>query len=181
MNLPSLLTGLLCLTLPLWLLAGLGDWLCHRRSQIQHTTGARESALHLLLYLLIALPIVLALFLAIDAMLLVFMAACVLAHMAVSLWDTSFAQPRRYISPLEQQIHSYLEMLPLFALALTVVLHWDTVLHPAWRWSIRLQPLPKAWTLGVLLALLAGQLMIFEELVRCLRAARRPTPDGSGR
>jgi hypothetical protein len=85
MNLPSLLTGLLCLTLPLWLLAGLGDWLCHRRSQIQHTTGARESALHLLLYLLIALPIVLALFLAIDAMLLVFMAACVLAHMAVSL------------------------------------------------------------------------------------------------
>jgi hypothetical protein len=72
-------------------------------------------------------------------------------------------------------------MLPLFALALTVVLHWDTVLHPAWRWSIRLQPLPKAWTLGVLLALLAGQLMIFEELVRCLRAARRPTPDGSGR
>jgi len=178
MNLPSLLTGLLCLTLPLWLLAGLGDWLCHRRSQIQHTTGSRESALHLLLYLLIALPIVLALFLAIDATLLVFMAACVLAHMAVSLWDTSVAQPRRYISPLEQQIHSYLEMLPLFALALTVVLHWDTLLHPEWHWSFRLQPLPKAWTLGVLLGLLAGLLMIVEELVRCLRAARGPTSDG---
>jgi hypothetical protein len=177
MTLQTLLISLLCLTLPLWLLAGFGDWLCHRRSQIQRTAGPRESALHLLLYLLIALPVVLALFFEIGTTLLLFTAACVLAHMAVSLWDTSFAQPRRHISPLEQQIHSYLEMLPLFALALAAVLHWNALVHPAWHWSIRLEPLPKSWTVGVLLALLAGQLLILEEVVRCLRAAR---PDVNG-
>ena len=172
MNLRALLVGLLFLTLPLWLLAGFGDWLCHRRSSIHRTSGPRESALHLLLYLLIAVPIVPALYLEIDAMLLAFMAVCVFAHMAVSLWDTSFAQPRRHISPLEQQVHSYLEMLPLFALALAIVLHWDAVSNPAWRWSLRKQPLPQVWTLGVLSALAAGLLMIVEELARCLHAAR---------
>jgi hypothetical protein len=173
MTLPSLLIGLLCLTLPLWLLAGFGDWLCHLRSQIQRTAGPWESALHLLLHLLIALPVALSLFLEIEAPLLLLMAVCVLAHMVVSLWDTSFAQPRRHISPLEQQIHSYLEMLPLFALALTAVLHWNAVVHPAWQWSKRLDPLPESWTLGVLVALLAGLLLIVEEWLRCVRAARR--------
>ena len=178
MTLQSLLTGLLCLTLPLWLFAGFGDWLCHRRSQIQRTAGPRESALHLLLHLLIALPVALALFLEIEAPLLMFMAVCVVAHMPVSLWATSFAQPLRHISPLERQIHSYLEMLPLFALALAAVLHWNALAHPAWHWSSRLEPLPKSWTLGVLLAWLAGLLMIVEECMRCLRAARRGSRPG---
>jgi hypothetical protein len=175
MTLHSLVTGLLYLTLPLWLVAGFGDWLCHRRSQIQRTAGPRESALHLCLYLLIAVPIVLALFLEIGTSLLLVMAVCVFAHMACSLLDTSFAQPRRHISPLEQQIHSFLEMLPFFALALAAMLHWNTVVDPAWHWSSRLKPLPKSWTLGVLLAMLAGLLLIMEELLRCLRAARRTT------
>ena len=98
---------LLAITLPLWLLAGFGDWLCHRRTSIQRTAGARESAFHLVLYLVIAVPIVLGLFLEVSTTLLVFMVLCVLAHSAVSFWDTSYAQPRRYISPVEQMIHSH--------------------------------------------------------------------------
>jgi hypothetical protein len=172
MTLPSLLVALLCLTLPLWLLAGLGDWLCHRRSRIERTAGPRESALHILLYLLIAVPVIFGLFLSINATLLAFMAACVAAHMAVSLWDTSYAQPRRYISPLEQHIHSYLDTLPLFALALASVMHWDALANPVWSLSPRPRPLP--WTWGVLLALVAGLAMIIEELTRCLRATRAP-------
>jgi hypothetical protein len=176
MSLRPLLLGLLCLMLGAWLLAGLGDWLCHRRTRIEATGGPGESALHLLLYLLIALPLVLALFLEIDATLLAVSAIAVVAHMAVSLWDTSFAQPRRHISPLEQQIHSYLEMLPLFALALAVVLHWNAVLDPDWSVSLRARPLPGAWTTGVLIGLSAGLALIVEELVRCLRATRaRPS------
>ena len=171
MTLRSLLIVLLCLTLPLWLLAGFGDWLCHRRALIERTSGPRESALHLLLYLLIAVPLALALFLEPNALLLALMAACVLAHMAVSLWDTSYAQPRRHISPLEQQIHSYLEMLPVFALALATVLHWEAVRDPAWAIPARAL-LPATWTWGVLLALCAGLLIIVEELVRGLRARR---------
>jgi len=172
MNQNSLLIGLMCLTLPVWLLAGFGDWLCHRRSLIQSTSGPRESALHIVLYLLIAVPVALALFMQVNALLLAFAAVCVVAHMAVSLWDTSFSQPRRHISPLEQQIHSYLEMLPLFALALACVLHWDAVLNPSWTWSSRQQPLPEPWTSSVLALLAAGLLPIVEELTRCLRAQR---------
>jgi hypothetical protein len=172
MSLRSLLVTLLCLTFPLWLLAGCGDWLCHRRSHIERSAGPRESALHLLLYLLIAVPVALGLCLSINSMLLAFMTACVFAHMGVSVWDTSYAQPRRHISPLEQHIHSYQDMLPLFALALAYVLHWDALAHPVWNWSLRPQPLP--WTFGVLLALCAGLLMIIEELTRCLRTARAP-------
>jgi hypothetical protein len=168
----ALLVALLCLTLPPWLLAGFGDWLCHRRTHIERTAGTGESVFHLLLYLLIALPLALALFLEVTALLQVFMAFCVIAHMGVSLWDTSFAQPRRHISPLEQQIHSYLEMLPLFALALVVVLHWDALMNPAWTLAPRRQPLPVAWTCGVLLALVPGFLLILEELLRCRRAPR---------
>jgi hypothetical protein len=161
---------LLALTLPLWLLAGLGDWWCHRRTLIQRTSGPRESVLHLVLYLVIAVPVALGLFLEINAPLLAFMAVCLCAHSAVSLWDSSYSQPRRYISPVEQMIHSHLEMLPVFALALVVVLHWDAVVHPEWALVTRAAPLPGAWTTGVLVLLLPGLVLILEELARGLRA-----------
>ena len=163
---------LLAIALPLWLLAGFGDWLCHRRTLIQHTAGPRESALHLLLYLVIAVPIVLGLFLEVSTSLLLFMTLCVLAHSAVSLWDTSYAQPRRHIAPIEQMIHSHLEMLPVFALALVIVMHWDMVAEPRWTVAPRAQPLPDAWRNIVLVLLVPGLLMILEELARGLREQR---------
>jgi hypothetical protein len=168
----ALLISVLFLLAP-WMLAGLGDWLCHRHSLIERTSGPSESALHLLLYLVIAVPIVLVLFLDVNAMLLLFMTACVLAHAAASSWDTGFAQSRRHISPLEQQLHSYQDMLPLLALALVLALNWNALLQPAWNWSLRLNPLPAAWTCGVLLSLAAGLLLVLEELWRCLRSNER--------
>jgi hypothetical protein len=168
----ALLISVLLLLVP-WMSAGLGDWLCHRHSLIERTSGPGESALHLLLYLLVSLPIVLVLFLEINAMLLLFMTACVLAHAAASWWDTGFAQPRRHISALEQQMHSYQDMLPLLALALALTLNWNALLQPAWSWSVRLTPLPPAWIWGVLLSLAAGLLLVLEELWRCLRSGER--------
>jgi len=161
---------LLALTLPLWLLAGFGDWWCHRRTLIHRTSGARESVLHLLLYLVIAVPIVLGLYLQISALLLVFMAVCVCAHSAIALWDSSYSQPRRYISPVEQMIHSHLEMLPVFAFGLVAVLHWEAVANADWTLAAREHPLPGAWTSGVLLLLVPGLVLILEELARGLRA-----------
>jgi hypothetical protein len=171
-SLRSLLIALLIVALAIWLLAGCGDWLSHRRTLIERTAGPRESALHVVLYLLIALPIGLGLFLDVSTALLVFMACCVLAHSAVSLWDTHYAQPRRHISALEQMIHSHLEMLPVFGLALVCVLHWQAVVDPHWAFALRTEPLPRAWIVGVLLALVPGMLMILEELVRGLRVQR---------
>ena len=39
---------LLYFIMPLWFLAGLADWLCHRATDIEHTTGTKETLLHLL-------------------------------------------------------------------------------------------------------------------------------------
>jgi hypothetical protein len=34
---------------PLWIAAGLGDWACHRASNIETTAGVEESAIHSLM------------------------------------------------------------------------------------------------------------------------------------
>ena len=41
---------LMYFVLPVWLLAGFADWLCHRASHIETTTGAKESLIHLLMF-----------------------------------------------------------------------------------------------------------------------------------
>ena len=40
---------LMYVILPLWLLVGIADWLCHRASHIETTSGAKESLIHLLM------------------------------------------------------------------------------------------------------------------------------------
>jgi hypothetical protein len=163
--------------LPGWLAAGGADWLCHRRTRIEQTSGPRESLLHVALFLQIAVPALLGLWLEITAGLLLIMAAGVLAHMLTSWWDTSFAQPRRHIAPIEQQVHSWLEMLPLFALVLIGLLHLEQLAAPDWSLRIRAEAAPQPWRSGVPLAFAAALALIGEELLRGLRASRsRPGP-----
>ncbi|HUQ12620.1 MAG TPA: hypothetical protein VM146_20100 [Steroidobacteraceae bacterium] len=154
--------------LPAWLLAGAADWLCHRRTEIERTSGATESVWHMVLHAEIAVPLLLGLWLEINAGLLLFMAACVLAHMLTSLSDSRYAQPLRYISPIEQMVHSWLEMLPLFALVLITLLHADAFTDPHWLPAWRAEPLPKAWRIAVPVGLGCGFAMIFEEYLRGL-------------
>jgi hypothetical protein len=152
--------------LPAWLLAGAADWLCHRRSDIERTSGRHESALHMLLHAEIAVPVLLTLWLEINAGLMVFMAACVLAHMLTSLHDTKYAQPRRFISPFEQQVHSWLEMMPLFALVIVAALHRDVLEDPRWLPAPRAEAVPGPWSWLLPLAFAAGAASIFEEYLR---------------
>ena len=158
--------------LPAWLAAGGADWLCHRRARIESTSGPRESALHIVLFLEIAIPALLALWLKINAALLALMALGVLAHMVTSWWDTTFAQPRRHIAPIEQQVHSWLEMLPLFALLLVGVLHAEQLDAPEWALRVREQAAPRAWAVALPAAFAAGFAVICEELLRGIRATR---------
>jgi hypothetical protein len=159
--------------LPLWLAAGAADWLCHRRTLIEKTSGARESALHLLLFLEIAVPVLLALWLEITALLLAIMAAGVLAHVVTSWCDTAFAQPRRHIAPIEQQVHGWLEMLPLFALILVALLHMQELTEPRWRLLLRNDPVPGPWRWVVILGFAGGLAFILEEWFRGMKASRQ--------
>ena len=75
--------------LPLWLAAGFADWLCHRASHIETTTGAKESLLHLLMFAEIGLPLLAAMFLEINGLIIAFMILMFLVHEATALWDVS--------------------------------------------------------------------------------------------
>ncbi|GBQ25943.1 diguanylate cyclase [Acetobacter estunensis NRIC 0472] len=110
--------------IPLWLAAGLTDWWCHRRTDIEHTTGLKETAIHLMLLGEAAIPVLAGLFLEIDAPVLSLMIAAFFTHEATAMWDVTYAVTRRDVQPVEQHVHSFLEMVPLLAVSLVTVLRW---------------------------------------------------------
>lgn len=91
---------------------------------------------------------------------------------------------RRNVTPLEQHVHSFLEMIPLMAGAFVAVLHWPQFLAlfglgtETARFDLMLkqEPLPVAYVVSVLAAALGLELLPYlEELVRGLRAGRSVT------
>lgn len=176
---------LLYVLLPLWLLVGLADWYCHRRSDIAHTSGMRESAIHLLMLLEVGVPLQAALFLQINAGLILLMLGCAVLHEATALWDVSLAVRQRRVSPIEQHMHSFLELIPWMAISLVCLLHWDqasALLPGNWERAEftlrRKQPsLPAAYLAGILSAtVLFAALPYLEELWRGYRAAHERHP-----
>src|SRR4051812_24630463 len=59
--------ALMYFVMPLWLLAGFADYLCHRAAHIESTSGPKESVLHLLLLAEMGVPVLAALFFEINA------------------------------------------------------------------------------------------------------------------
>jgi len=128
MSIDPTLTILMYFVLPVWLAAGFADWLCHRATRIESTTGAKESVIHLLMFAEVGLPLLAAIFLEINAGIILLMIVAFFVHEATALWDVSYAIERRYVSPLEQHVHSFLEMIPLMAGSFVAVLHWPQLL-----------------------------------------------------
>jgi hypothetical protein len=83
LNDPTLLI-LMYFILPLWLVAGCADWLCHRASHIERTTGAKESLLHLLMFAELGLPLLAAIFLQINAGIIAIMIVAFFIHEATA-------------------------------------------------------------------------------------------------
>ena len=164
--------------LPLWLAAGFADYLCHRASHIETTSGPKESALHLLQFAEMALPTLAAIFLEINALILLIGVICLILHEATAIWDVRYAYETREVTPIEQHVHSFLEMLPLMGLTIIVILHWGQFLalfgFGAERadFGVRLKEPPLPWLYVVVmlsLVLLFEVLPYMEELVRTLR------------
>jgi hypothetical protein len=55
-------------------------------------------------------PVLLGLFCEINAGMLATAARAVAAHSATAYWDQAYAEPRRRVTPVEQHVHSLLEM-----------------------------------------------------------------------
>jgi hypothetical protein len=166
---------------PLWLSAGIADWLCHRAARIEFSSGWRESMMHLLMLVEMGLPALAALFLEINALVLLLALVAFAVHEATALWDVTYAQARRRISPFEQHVHSFLELVPFMALSCLVLLHWRQFLalwglgpeEPDMSLRLKVEPLPAVYTIGAVVAVIVLQLIPYlEELWRGVRAAR---------
>jgi hypothetical protein len=170
---------LMYFVLPLWLAAGFADYLCHRAAHIETTSGAKESILHFLQFGEMGVAVLAAMFLEINALVLLVMLICFVLHEATALWDVSYASATREVTPIEQHVHSFLEMLPLMGLVLIAVLHWPQALalaglgdEPA-RFDITFKDGPPSWayvTVILTLVLLFEILPYAEEFVRGWRA-----------
>lgn len=177
---------LLFFILPLWMLAGLTDYVLHKRTRIEETAGIKESVLHALQLGEAGFPVLLALLLEINALIILFMLVGLVLHEVTALLDVSYASSRRYVSPLEQHVHSFMEVLPLMAVSFITVMYWNQFaalfgfgpetprfdLHP------KSHPISPVY-LAVLLLCIACFIVLpyTEELWRCFRAASRGRKD----
>jgi hypothetical protein len=110
--------------LPLWVICGFLDYLCHRASHVARANGMRESLIHWLMLVEVGLPLVLAVFFRINALLLSMMLVCLVAHEITGYFDLKLAMATRKVTVFEHQVHSLLEVLPLTAILLLMALHW---------------------------------------------------------
>ncbi len=173
---------LMYFVMPLWLIAGLADYLCHRARRIEFSTGVKESAIHLLLFAEMGVPMLAALFLDVNAAVLAIMAAALVLHEATTLWDPAYAERVRGIGWIEQHVHGFLEMIPVLGLSLMVVLHWEQAFAifgagpqaPDWTLRLKYEPLPVAYIAIALGAAFVIDILPFiEELWRGIKARRR--------
>jgi hypothetical protein len=171
------------IVLPLWVICGFLDYLCHRASRMTDQTGPRESLLHWLMLLHVAVPLALAVFFRINALVLLLMLVCLIAHEVTGYFDLKLAMATRQVTAFEHQVHSALEILPLTAILLVAALHWPQAIAlfgagaESADFSLGPKQLPR-W--GELLPpatafLLLAAFPYLEELIRGIRSAKRGT------
>lgn len=111
--------------LPLWTAAGILDWNWHRKTDIEHTAGLRESLIHVLMFSEMGAPLLLGLIFKINAGSLLAMLSMLVAHEATAAWDVHTALEQREVKQREQHTHSLLEVLPLTAFTVAASLNWS--------------------------------------------------------
>jgi hypothetical protein len=170
---------LMYFVVPLWIAAGTADAACHRATDIETTSGPKESALHILMLAEVGLPLMAAMFLEVTSPVLALLIASFILHELTALWDVSYAVKRREVTPIEQHVHSFLEMIPLMAASVTAILHWKQFLSLVgirrdpqdFRIMLKKRPLPLAYSATVIGAVILMEgLPYLHEFIRGIRA-----------
>jgi hypothetical protein len=158
---------------PLWLVAGVADWLAHRQTKIETTSGLRESISHLVLASLSGTGVLILLLLEVNAAVLLILAVLFVAHETVTQLDLRSAVPVRTITTIEQHVHAYLTAVPfavIVAVAIVVLSSGKTDL------ALSLKAAPVSLTRVALMLgamTLFGAIPFWEEFWRCLRVHQR--------
>ena len=136
--------------------------------------------LHLLQFAEMGVPVLAALFLEINAGIILLMIVALVLHQATAMWDVRYAASTREVLPIEQHVHSVLEMLPLAGLLLVIALHWDQFValfgngDPRFNIALKPEPLPASYIVVMLgMTLLLEVLPYLEELIRGISHASR--------
>lgn len=170
---------------PLWLAAGVADAWCHRRSDLPHSSGVFESALHLVMLAQVGLGTLMVLFLEVTAPVLLVLALIVVLHTLTTYWDLAYTLDRRRIGAFEQLVHGWLELLPFIAFMLLALAHWPQMRllldadASRWAWRLRDPPLSPLLILNVLgLSLLFAVAPAVREFIEAWRARAARLPPG---
>jgi hypothetical protein len=152
---------------PLWLVAGFFDYLLHRSSNIESTSGHKESWFHVLQFASLAVPALLVTCFKFTPLVFSAVLAFLLAHTLLAHIDLTYTEGLRRISPLEQLVHAFMIVLPLAAAGILGAMHWGDMLSLPWTLSPRDPPLPwptAALFLGSFFVL--GGVPVVEEFLR---------------
>ncbi len=169
---------MLFVLLPLWSIAGLLDWVCHRRTQIETTSGLKESLMHSFMGIQVGIPIVLCLQFKINVLILLICIVAWVLHELVAHWDVHYASDIRQISVWEMHAHSYLATLPIFMLIGVIIINWPVfmdLIQLNWQGQMHFERLsefpggPVYFPIYIAAVMLFGVLPYFEENIRCLR------------
>jgi hypothetical protein len=130
----------------------------------------------------VGVPLLAAMFLEVNALIIAVMILAFFLHEATALWDVGYATNARMVTPIEQHVHSFLEMIPLMAIVSVASIQWGQFLalfgsgqEPA-RFDLvwKEQPLPLAYVASIMAIILLFEFLPYpEEFARGLRANRR--------
>lgn len=164
--------------LPAWLVPGILDWYYHRKTKIEENSSTRESLTHSAMFASVAMPLTFALLFEIDGFILTSAALAAALHEALTIYDVSYANGRRYTPPAEQHVHSFLEVMPMIGAVLlfsthpraaaNLVKNPRSAIVPAFR--RKRHPVPPAYLAAYYSAVMALIVIPYaEEFIRCLR------------
>jgi hypothetical protein len=157
-----------------WLLAGLADFICHRRTDIANTSGVLESSLHLIQICIIGTALVLWLAFVPSLGLVLSIGILVVLHAVAGYTDTRVAYRVREIRPFEQHLHSVLDVAPWIGFVALVVSFDQQVGTGAHNFELRRPMLPVAVWIAILIP---GMVFILTpaalELLQAIGAGRR--------
>lgn len=179
--LERLLLGVL---LPVWMLAGVADWACHRAERIEASAGLKESSLHLLMIGELGVAVLAVLWLQVNAAVLLGVLLACIAHELTMWWDLGYASSKRTIPPVEQWVHGVQMSLPWVGFVTLCIAHREQALAivglgsaaPDWALRWRDPPVPAEAKAAVLAgAALLVVAPFLQEWQRC-RALRPAWP-----
>lgn len=155
-----------------WLAAGLGDFACHRRTDLPRTSGVAESVMHLLQIGVLGVAIVVGLAFELGPAIAWVLAGLVVVHSVLGYVDTRIAFGRkRVILPVEQHLHSVMDMAPVVALGWGVATSWPAAIAGSAVPVLRSPALPvEVWVAVLVPAALLCVLPALSEFVSARKA-----------